>query len=71
MALTVIFVTHDMNEALLLGDRIAVLQAGQIARIGTPEDLVRDPGSESVARFLRAPRRQAARIDALLSEGPT
>ena len=63
--LTIVFVTHDMGEALLLGDRIAFLDAGRIARIGTPAELLADPGNERVDEFLRAPRRQASRIDGL------
>jgi ABC-type proline/glycine betaine transport system ATPase subunit len=55
-----------MSEALLLGDRIAFLEAGRFARVGTPAELLRDPDNERVAEFLRAPRRQAERIDGLL-----
>lgn len=66
LRLTVVFVTHDMSEALLLGDRIAFLEAGRFARVGTPAELLRDPANERVAEFLRAPRRQAERIDGLL-----
>lgn len=66
LGLTVVFVTHDMSEALLLGDRIAFLESGRIARIGTPAELLRDPGRAGIDAFLRAPRRQAERIEALL-----
>jgi len=69
LRLTVVFVTHDMSEALLLGDRIAFLEAGRFARVGTPAELLRNPSSERVAEFLRAPRRQAERIDRLLGDG--
>ena len=65
--LAVVFVTHDMSEALLLGDRIAFLEAGRFARIGTPAELLREPGNQRVAEYLRAPRRQAERIEALLA----
>ena len=68
LELTVVFVTHDMGEALLLGDRIAFLEDGQLAKLGTPAELLVDPGNDRVADFLRAPRRQAARIDGLLDE---
>ncbi len=67
LALTLVFVTHDMSEALLLADRIAFLEAGRIERIGTPAELLADPGSSRVADFLRAPRRQAERIEGLLA----
>jgi osmoprotectant transport system ATP-binding protein len=51
---TVIFVTHDIFEAFELGDRIAVLEQGQLAQIGTPEELIHYPASEFVARFIRS-----------------
>ncbi|MBA7618380.1 Spermidine/putrescine import ATP-binding protein PotA [subsurface metagenome] len=48
---TIIHVTHDFEEAIALGDRIAVLGAGHILQIGTPEEIFRHPNSEFVARF--------------------
>ena len=48
---TVIHVTHDFEEAIALGDRIAVLGAGRILQIGTPDEIFRQPNSEFVARF--------------------
>ncbi len=47
----VIYVTHDQEEALLLGDQLAILAEGQIEQIGTPEDVFQKPGSLSVAEF--------------------
>ena len=69
LGLTIVFVTHDMSEALLLADRIAFLEGGRIARLGTPADLLDDPGDGAVSAFLRAPRRQAERIGALTRGG--
>ena len=66
IGISVVFVTHDMSEALLLADRIAVLERGRIAQLGTPAALLQAPATEGVRDFLRAPRRQAARLDALL-----
>ena len=66
LSLTGIFVTHDMVEALLLGDRIAVLHAGRLVQVGTPAELLRAPADERVAELLRTPRRQAEAIDQLL-----
>lgn len=66
LGLTVVFVTHDMSEALLLGDRIAFLEAGRIVRAGPPAALLRESDSTAIDAFLRAPRRQAERIEALL-----
>ena len=52
LRLTTIHVTHNFEEAIALGDRIAVMREGQILQIGTPEQIFRHPNSESVARFL-------------------
>lgn len=49
---TAIYVTHDQEEALALGDRVVVMRAGRIEAEGSPEALWRQPGRESVARFL-------------------
>ncbi len=71
IGLTAIFVTHDMTEALLLGDRIAVLNHGRLIQVGSPSDLVRAPADDYVAQLMSAPRRDAAAVDALItgSEG--
>jgi osmoprotectant transport system ATP-binding protein len=69
LGLTVVLVTHDMTEALLLADRIAVMRAGRIVQIGTPRELVRDPADALVAALMEAPKRQAAVVDALAAEG--
>jgi ABC-type Fe3+/spermidine/putrescine transport system ATPase subunit len=50
-SLTMLFVTHDQEEASLLGDRIAVMQAGRLRQIGAAADLYDRPASEVVARF--------------------
>ncbi len=65
LGLTAVMVTHDMTEALLLADRIAVMNAGRLVRVGTPRELLHDPGDEFVAALLSAPRRQAAELEAL------
>lgn len=49
---TAMFVTHDQEEALLLGDRIAVMQAGRFSQVGTPAQIYNRPESLSVARFI-------------------
>lgn len=68
LGLTVVFVTHDMAEALLLGDRIAVLRAGRLVQVGAPRELLRRPADAYVAELMAAPRRQAAAVDALLGD---
>jgi len=52
LGITTLFVTHDQEEALALSDRIAVMNAGRIAQIGTPEDLYRRPATRFVAEFV-------------------
>jgi osmoprotectant transport system ATP-binding protein len=66
--LTAVFVTHDMSEALLLADRIAVLESGRIAQLGSPRELLLHPSTDGVREFLRAPHRQAARLASLVEE---
>ena len=69
LALTVMFVTHDMVEALLLGDRIAVMRAGALVQLGTPHELLAQPADAGVAELMATPRRQAEAVDALLGSG--
>ncbi len=68
LGVTAIFVTHDMVEALLLGDRIAVLHEGRLAQIGTPAELLRRPASDYVRQLLGTPVRQARALDALVRD---
>src|SRR3984893_3196304 len=50
---TMVFITHDLPEALRLGDRIAIMRDGQIVQLGTPEQLVGSPADEYVENFVR------------------
>ncbi|QXQ09782.1 glycine betaine/L-proline ABC transporter ATP-binding protein [Paeniglutamicibacter sp. Y32M11] len=50
---TIIFITHDLNEAMFLGDRIAVMRDGEIVQIGTPDEILTNPANEYVASFVR------------------
>lgn len=52
---TMIYVTHDQVEAITLGDRLAVLQKGKIAQLGSPTEVYAKPNSEFVAGFIGAP----------------
>lgn len=66
--LTAVMVTHDMTEALLLGDRIAVMDAGQIVQLGTPHELISHPANEYVESLMSTPRRQADMLEELMTE---
>ena len=50
---TIIFITHDLNEAMFLGDRIAVMHDGRVVQIGTPEDILTDPANDYVEQFVQ------------------
>jgi glycine betaine/proline transport system ATP-binding protein len=50
---TMVFITHDLPEALRLGDRIAIMRDGRVVQLGTPEDLVGSPADEYVSNFVR------------------
>jgi len=50
---TIVFITHDFDEAIRLADRIAIMKDGEIIQIGTPEDLVTRPATDYVAEFTR------------------
>ncbi len=52
---TTIYVTHDQVEAMTMGDRIAVMQAGQIEQVATPLELYRQPATRFVAEFIGSP----------------
>jgi glycine betaine/proline transport system ATP-binding protein len=50
---TIIFVTHDLHEALKLGDKIAIMRNGEVVQIGTPEDIVTNPANDYVSDFVQ------------------
>jgi glycine betaine/proline transport system ATP-binding protein len=49
---TVVFVTHDLDEALMLGHRVAIMKDGEIVQLGTPEEILREPATDYVERFV-------------------
>ncbi|MER8073362.1 glycine betaine/L-proline ABC transporter ATP-binding protein, partial [Streptomyces sp. NPDC094034] len=56
---TMVFITHDLSEALKLGDRIALMRDGQVVQLGTPEEIVGSPADDYVREFVRdVPREQ-------------
>jgi len=78
---TVVFVTHDLDEALMLGHRVAIMKDGEIVQLGTPEEILREPATDYVERFVEdvdyAKVRTAESVMvkprqvAYLTEGPT
>lgn len=50
---TIIFITHDVNEAFKLGDRIAVMKDGRVVQVGTPEEIIDEPANEYIEEFIQ------------------
>jgi osmoprotectant transport system ATP-binding protein len=69
LGLTVVFVTHDMVEALLLGDRIAVMHAGRLVQVGTPGELLRHPADAYVEQLMGTPLRHVRMLESLAGGG--
>ncbi|KOY15121.1 ABC transporter ATP-binding protein [Paenibacillus xylanivorans] len=55
MKKTIVFVTHDIQEAMKLGDRICIMKDGQVLQVGTPEELIQQPANEFVRDFVGSP----------------
>jgi osmoprotectant transport system ATP-binding protein len=68
MQLTTVMVTHDVLEAVLLADRIVVMQRGSIVASGTPREMMNEQRDAAIAKLMDMPRRQAARVAAMLDE---
>ncbi|OPF71864.1 glycine/betaine ABC transporter ATP-binding protein [Streptomyces antioxidans] len=66
---TIVFITHDLNEAMRLGDRIAVMRDGKIVQIGTAEDILVTPANDYVASFTQdVDRSRVLTAGAIMSE---
>lgn len=64
---TIVFITHDFDEAIRLADRIAVMKDGVIEQTGTPEDIVLNPATPYVAEFTQAvPKAKVVRVGSLM-----
>lgn len=59
---TIVFVTHDMDEALKIADTIVVMRAGQVEQIGTPDELVAEPANDFVRNFIGTERIERQRV---------
>jgi len=68
---TVVFITHDLLEALKLGERIAIMKDGEIVQIGTPEEIVAHPADEYVSEFVKdVPRGKVIPAQSIMEEPP-
>jgi glycine betaine/proline transport system ATP-binding protein len=65
---TIVFITHDLNEALKIGDRIAIMREGRIVQIGSPEDIILSPADDYVSDFTRDVRRESILTAAIVME---
>ena len=50
---TVVFISHDLDEAMRIGDRIAIMQGGLVVQVGTPDDILKNPANDYVRSFFR------------------
>ena len=50
---TIVFISHDLDEAMRIGDRIAIMKDGQVVQVGTPEEILRQPADDYVRQFVR------------------
>jgi len=67
---TIVFITHDFDEAIRLADRIAVMKDGRIVQTATPEELVLNPADDYVEEFTRhIPRAKVIRLISVMSKG--
>jgi glycine betaine/proline transport system ATP-binding protein len=68
---TIVFITHDFDEAIRLADRIAIMKDGAVVQCGTPEDLVLNPATDYVRAFTRVvPKAKVVRLASLMTPGP-
>ncbi|MGQ1889348.1 quaternary amine ABC transporter ATP-binding protein [Thermophagus sp. OGC60D27] len=69
---TIVFITHDLDEAIKIGDRIAIMKDGFIEQIGTAEEILKNPASEYVEAFVeKVDRKSIITAGSLMSRKPT
>ncbi|MCI5076907.1 betaine/proline/choline family ABC transporter ATP-binding protein [Oricola sp.] len=69
---TIVFVTHDFDEAVRLADRMAVMKDGRVVQIGKPEELILDPADDYVTKFTRdIPKEKVLRVRSIMTAGGT
>lgn len=66
---TIVFITHDLDEAIKIADRIAIMDQGKIVQIGSPAELILNPANDYVARFTRnVPRSRVINVQSVMRE---
>jgi glycine betaine/proline transport system ATP-binding protein len=50
---TIVFISHDLDEAIRIGDRIAIMEGGRVVQIGSPKEIMRNPADDYVANFFK------------------
>ncbi len=69
---TIVFITHDLDEAIKLGDRIAIMKDGKIVQIGTSEEILTDPADDYVKSFVeKVDRKSIITAESLMFDKPT
>src|SRR6056297_2332788 len=72
MSKTIVFITHDLDEALKIGDRIAIMKGGAIIQIGTPEQILTEPEDDYVKAFVQnVDRTKIITAQAIMRKAPT
>jgi glycine betaine/proline transport system ATP-binding protein len=72
MKKTMVFITHDLQEALRLGDRIAIMRDGRFVQVGTPEQVVSAPADDYVRNFVRdVPKSHVIPVEAIMTAAHT
>ncbi len=67
---TILFITHDLNEAMRLGDRIAMMRDGRIEQIGSSEEILNEPANDYVAKFIQDVDRTRVLVAGAVMEQP-
>ena len=68
MKRTIVFITHDLDEAIKLGDRIAIMKDGEVVQVGTPEEILTDPANDYVTRFTESVDRVVTASSIMLTQ---
>jgi len=70
---TIVFISHDLDEALRIGDRIAIMEGGNVVQVGTPDEILQNPANEYVRAFFRGvdPTNVISAADIVRNSHPT